>query len=340
MRSSSIILGALSIFAIGIGGCDATVNNCPIDASPNLRNAGITTELRRPYRCEYTIFAPLSFVEYESMFYAPDTSFGGRTAWTNVMNMNGQQVSPVGYSTVFQRGFGCGFSPACAFTQLSFQAGTTPIDHPAPYGTKFRELAYITVELPPNNSLGNATLTLNGTIGHLAGTIGPQAIVAPNPGTWSADMTADTLSFQYRWYVNGSQIDGAINRTLSGMPYGESGIYTLTTIAELMDQTTDTVTKSIEVRMGAEISGPSYTNAGESNTWYAYGFAARAPLSCEWHLDYTTQPGNACTFGQIFSDPSTQHTITVTVTDARGVVATSTQWSVYVGCGGQFYCDE
>lgn len=335
MRLNSLNAAALIIGSVAVSACDTQVNNCPIDADPSLRQSGITTELRRPYRCEYTIFAALSFVEYESMFYAPDTNFAGRTAWTDVRNMNGQQVSPFGYSTVFQRGFGCSFSPACAFTQLSFQAGTTPIDAPPPYGNKFREISYISVELPPYNSIGNATLTLNGTLGALAGVNGTSSVVAPYQGSWSADMTADTLSFQYRWYVNGALISGASSRTLSVLPYGESGTYSLTAVAELMDQTTDTVTRQIGVIMGAAWTGPTAIGAGETGTWQAIGYAARYPLSsCQWYVDGSLAESSSCTLYYAFPTPQTTPVLEIHITDARGETATGSNsvWVHTAGC--------
>jgi hypothetical protein len=66
---------AVFIACAALSGCDLTVvNGCPVDANDALRQSGIKTELRKPQRCEYTIHSAPTYVEYESMFYAPDAA--------------------------------------------------------------------------------------------------------------------------------------------------------------------------------------------------------------------------------------------------------------------------
>lgn len=314
-----------------LNGCEV-VNNCPLSASSNLRNAGITTDVRQPYRCEYTIYTQNSWLYYEAMYFAPSLSFVTKYAWTEAVNSNSQSVAGPAQSQWVNEA-GCGTSPSvCAFASFYFPAGTGgPIDYPPPYGKKYRDYIRLTVEIP-GDGLGNGQLTLNGTTGAMADVVGPLAITAPAQGPWSASMTADTLSFQYRWYVDGTQIGGQTDRTLHVLPYGESGSYSLMAVAELMDQTTDTITKTVSVSMGASWSGPTDLNPYETGTWQASGHAARYPITCRWFLDNSLQPEADCSISRSF-EPVSTHWLGVEVTDARSITAYSGDWAIHTGCG-------
>lgn len=192
----------------------------------------------------------------------------------------------------------------------------------------------------PANQYAEFETELTGATGALADIAGPVTAFGGLNGTWSANVTVDTLSYRYQWYLDGAPISGAASRSLASGPPVESGVHALMAAARMMDGIELYASKDVTVMMTADVGGPSAVSAGEQTTWTAIGNAARYPLAtCEWRIDGSSAGSASCSLTATFYEPQVSHSIGVTVTDARGVAATSNDLSVYVLCGTAFICD-
>jgi hypothetical protein len=323
--TTASIVALCSACGIQIDFGSAKQRECRIRGNDVAKNSGIQYEIADPYRCVYTISFAGSPVDLLVGLFAPSDNYAGRSTLHTVTNNVGDVLNSV--VAFWELSQGC--THACIIVTGQFPGGTGVADGNGVYRDYFRSSGHT-----PTNAFAEFETELTGTVGFLADIGGGSFVQAPYDGQWQANVNVDTLSFRYRWYVNGAPL-GATGRTLRGFPYGESGGYTLTAIVQLMDQTTDTATINVSVGMGAAWSGPTAIGNGELGTWTAIAYAARSPLSsCEWYVNGSLVEPSACTLYYSFSEAATTNTIDVQVTDARGVTATGSNsvWVFTSGC--------
>jgi hypothetical protein len=186
---------------------------------------------------------------------------------------------------------------------------------------------------------GTFTIDLTGTVGTFGDIVGPTNPTGGQSATWQAAVAweaavpVDTQSFQYEWYLDGNLV--STQRSYSTQFNEESGTqHTLMAVAERMDGTRDTISRSLTVGLDAAWDGPTELSPGENGVFQAVMYGARYPLSsCQWWVDNTPLAGSSCTLTRSWGTPSTTYALSVIATDARGYSAQSLAWGVHIGSG-------
>jgi hypothetical protein len=221
-----------------------------------------------PYRCAYTVYARGNEVNLLVALEAPTNNYQGISSEHKVLNNVGELLFDV--IDFWLVGPGC-YHP-CVVLDGYFPGATGTGDANGQYHDYFRSEGFT-----PANQYAEFETELTGATGALADIAGPVTAFGGLNGTWSANVTVDTLSYRYQWYLDGAPISGAASRSLASGPPVESGVHALMAAARMMDGIELYASKDVTVMMTADVGGPSAVSAGEQTTWTAIGNAARYP---------------------------------------------------------------
>lgn len=310
--------------------CGDSVRGCTTEKNNAAAQSGIQVDVEPPFRCDYTVRTQGATIDFIVHFRAPDSWYAGRQTVHAMFAKFGLDWLPVGDGmTMFWRsGPECDGSPACMglLVQYAAATGTPEFDK---YSDQYRAAGA--------TPIGDAVfqMTITGRLGALADVGGPGGLPSASAGTWTADVAWDTLSYRYQWYVDGSPVSGATQRSYVRTFYEESGTqHTISVVAQLMDGSTQTQAKTVTLQMLAGWSGPPTIEAYQMGTWSGTATGARLPLtSCEWWFDATIVESSSCILNYAFSSTGS-YGLSVIVTDSRGVSASSPAFAVQVTTPG------
>jgi hypothetical protein len=326
----SLLQGAAVLAGVCAMACGETptIRGCEIGGNTAAKNSGIAVVVAEPYRCDFTVSSAGQPVALLVGFFAPSAWYHQRETIHVIAAWHTSGFQQLGEPVVVSWGIGPECDPYLACIGLSGDWSAATGDAQGGRYTDQYRAAGATL-----SGDGLFLINFTGIIGRFADIIGPVSITGGSTSHWSADVVGDTLSYRYQWLVDGAPIYGATSRSFStDFGWVESGNHAIIGIARLMDETTDTVTKSVSVSMGAAWTGPTELGPYEQGTWQAVAYSGRYPITCQWRVDYTVQPETSCSLSRSF-DPVTTHYIGVSVTDSRDVTADSGDWSVHVNCG-------
>ncbi|HEU4994463.1 MAG TPA: hypothetical protein VFT29_06565, partial [Gemmatimonadaceae bacterium] len=304
------------------------VRGCEAEANTAANNSGIHAEVFDPYRCVYSIGERGNPVDLLVGFFAPSSWYVGKLTIHAMFAAHASGWVQLGEEAEVNWGQGpqCGAFAACIALIGGFSGATGDPDVNGLYTDQYRAAG-----MTPSGS-GLFHINFKGTVGVLANVVGPSTPAAGYTYAWQADVNIDTLSYRYQWYVDASPVSGATNRSFLTVFLDESGTqHQITVVATLMDGTTQTKSQVATVQMNAIVSGPTWIDPGATGTWEASAYGARLPLaSCQWWLDGTVISEGSCTLQHTFDTGPDNHVLSVYVTDARGVGASSSGLSIHV----------
>lgn len=152
--------------------------------------------------------------------------------------------------------------------------------------------------------------------------LGPAHVLTGSSGSWQSQPHWDTTAYFYRWLLDGQEVAGASGATYSAI-FGTQGTYRLSNIAIRADNTSDTVTRTVNVGPSLEVSidGPSEIQPSAMCTWQAVVATGTPPYSYQWTASQMAPPSGTDYYFTASKDAgsfATSWSVKVAVTDALG----------------------
>lgn len=302
-----------------LGGGFATAPACPPPSGNSAwTSSGISILRRLPDRCPFVVQVASSYVDFSFDANAGKSNIPGSSPFASLNIVDWQ-----GYNRAFQTVYWFSNPNDASKYLAEFDVTALP-------GATINVDGHLqdTARFDAFTSYGDArgVLVLNGSAELGGGSlIGPANSYAGNQDYFRAQTGRDTLSYNYRWTVNGNTVSGATDASET-LSFPIVGTYVVKALAERADLTVDTLSKTINVTIGAAFSGNSVLAPYQNYNWQVAAIGGTGPYTFEWYLD-----ANYLTTGTSYSNAfnaNESHWFDVKVTDALGNVG----WSSF-----QFY---
>ncbi len=275
------LVATLSASDYGDGGT-AQAHNCTVGASPDWLQSGLQFTKDLPVGCPYIVAGPNALIQFTGQVLAPEPGYVGLSTSSAVFNRLDEVVSltPIAAKYVYVSN-----GIVAAFPATSFYGAST--------SDPVQDSGVVVSQTPPNGNTVEAYALLAGEVGVFTDISGPTRVSLGATARWSGLGLGDTLSYLYRWRVDGQNLPDATGHQYSAS-FGTAGNYQMSVVMTRADGTADTNGVLVTVPLGVSIDGPrdiwtpaTYTYqaipAGNPNGSYTYLWSYYEPEDRRWY---------------------------------------------------------